>query len=144
MAAYYDRHKAGDALFFHEFAVRWPGAAAQCVHWTFEHTLTVLFNLAPPANRRPKQQHWDGIASRCEPGLLAYISSYLGIVEPQMRWTEHLHKLIQVLGFQDPKACFASGQFQDTFRRVWSYFSPNVRALTCTKDFGRPYSSAAV
>ena len=102
MAAYYDRHKAGNALFFHELAVRWPGAAAQCVHWTFEQTLTVLFNLAPPANRKPRQQHWDGIASRCEPGLLACISSYLGIVEPQMRWTEHLHKLVQILGFADP------------------------------------------
>ena len=43
-----------------------------------------------------------------------------------MRWTEHLHKLIQVLGFRDPKACFASGQFQDTFRRIWSYFSSVV------------------
>ena len=51
MAAYYDRSRGGNALRFHELAANWPAAAARCVHWTFEHTLTALFNVAPPANR---------------------------------------------------------------------------------------------
>ena len=95
MAQYYERNKAGNSLRFHELAATWPGAAAQCVHWTFQHTLTALFNAAPPANVKPLRQHIDGIPARCEPGLLAYLAGYSGIVEPQMRLTEHLHMLLQ-------------------------------------------------
>ena len=32
MAQYYDRHRTGNTLFFHELATRWPGAAARGVH----------------------------------------------------------------------------------------------------------------
>ena len=55
----------------------------------------MLFNASPPANRKLFLQHIDGIAARCEPGLLAHLAAYLGIVEPQMRLTEHLHMLLQ-------------------------------------------------
>ena len=47
--------------------------------------------------------HFDGTAARCEPGLISDVRSYLGIVEPQMRMTEHMHMLIQVLGFENPR-----------------------------------------
>ena len=50
MAQYYEDAKKGDRLYFHELAVRWPAAAAKCVHWTFQHTMQILFNVAPPAN----------------------------------------------------------------------------------------------
>ena len=123
MARYYNRHRAGNALFFHELATTCPGAAAQCVHWTFRRTLTELFNVAEPANHKPKRQHVDGIPARCEPGLLGYVAGYLGIVEPQMRLTEHLHMLVQVLGFTSPQHLFAAGAFQDIFRRTWAYFA---------------------
>jgi len=123
MADYYDRGRAGNSLRFHELAVSWPGAAAQCVRWTFQHTLTMLFNAAPHANRKPFQQHIDGIAARCEPGLVGHLMAYLGIVEPQMRLTEHIHMLLQVLGFTNPRQLFPSGNFRDLFRRVWSYFA---------------------
>ena len=56
----------------------------------------MLSNAALPANVKPLRQHIDGIPARCEPGLLAYPSGYLGIAEPQMRLTEHLHMLLQV------------------------------------------------
>ena len=123
MAGYYNRHRANNALYFHELSATWPGAAAQCVHWTFRRTLTALFNVAEPANLKPQRQHVDGIPARCEPGLLGYVAGYLGIVEPQMRLTEHLHMLVQILGFTSPRQLFANGTFQDTFRRVWSYFA---------------------
>ena len=123
MARYYNRHRAGNALFFHELATTWPGAAAQCVHWTFRRALTALFNVAEPANHKPERRHVDGIPARCEPGLLGYVAGYLGIVEPQMRLTEHLHMLVQVLGFTSPRHLFAAGAFQDTFRRAWAYFA---------------------
>ena len=72
---------------------------------------------------------WTGVgvlrarSARCEPGLLAYIAGYLGIVEPQMRMTEHLHMMIQILGLSHPRQFFRSGHFVDLFRRVWSYFA---------------------
>ena len=71
MAQYYNRNRAGNPLRFHELAVAWPAAAAQCVHWTFEHTLTALFNVDRPANRKKTRQHIDGVPAKCEPGLLA-------------------------------------------------------------------------
>ena len=66
------------------------------------------------------RQHIDGIPAKCEPGLLAYVAAYLGIVEPQMRLTQHLHMLMQIFGSTYPRQLFASGQFKDTIRRVWS------------------------
>jgi len=123
MTAYYNRVKQGNALRLHELATRWPAAAARCVHWTFQHTLQVLFNAAPPANAKPRMQHVDTIPACCEPGLLSYVAGYLGIVEPQMRLTEHLHMLIQILGFSHPKTYFKSDTFKDLFRRIWTYFA---------------------
>lgn len=121
MRAYYARAKAENPLRFHEFAVAHPAAAALCVHMTFRSTIELLFNCAPPANVKPESQHADGFPCRCEPGILNYIAGYLGIVEPQMRWTEHLHMLIQLLGFSHPRDFFQGGQFIETFRAVWSF-----------------------
>ena len=104
-----------------KFAVQFPQVSARCVHWTFDQCLQILFNTAPSATLNPRKQHTDGVSSRCEPGLLGYIQSYLGIVEPQMRKTEHIHKLIQVLGFSHPRQFFKNGNFVDLFRRLWSY-----------------------
>lgn len=38
-----------------------------------------------------------------------------------MRKTEHIHKLIQVLGFSHPHQFYKNGNFVDLFRRLWSY-----------------------
>ena len=108
---------------FHELAAQFPDAAARAVHDTFYHTLTILFNAAPPANVDPKAQHVDTIPCKLTPGILGYIAGYLGIVEPQMRLTEHLHMLVQSLGFQHPRSYFESADFCTLFRRVWSYFA---------------------
>ena len=121
MAAYYERVKKGNRHVLHEFATKYPAAAARCVHWTFDQMLQVLFNCAPAANVNAEAMHTDGIAARCEPGLANYLSSYLGIVEPQMRKTEHVHALLQVLGFRNPRQYFLSGDFVHLFRQVWSY-----------------------
>ena len=40
-----------------------------------------------------------------------------------MRLTEHLHMLVQILGFTSPQHLFAAGAFLDTFRRTWAYFA---------------------
>ena len=122
MAAHYEQVKKGNRHKLHEFATQYPAAAARCVHWTFENTLEILFNCSPAANVRPAEMHTDGIFSRCDPGLVGHLSSFLGIVEPQMRQTEHLHALIQVLGFSNPRQYFKkSGNFLHRFREVWSY-----------------------
>ena len=109
MAAYYDRVKQGNSLRLHELAARRPDAAARCVHWTFNKVLQVLFNCAPAANVKPTQIHIDTIPARCEPGLAGYLGSYLSIVEPQQRFTEHMHACVQVHGFKDPRSFFKVG-----------------------------------
>ena len=63
----------------------------------------------------------DGFPCRCEPGLIGYVTHYFGIVEPQMRFTEHIHMLMQVLGFTHPRDFFQGRRFVETFRRVWAY-----------------------
>jgi len=126
MSEYYARAKQDNPLRFHEFAVRFPAAAAQCVHLTFRMTIELLFNCAPPANIKPKRQHADGFPCKCEPGIYNFILGYLGIVEPQMRWTEHLHMLIQLLGFTHPRDLFRGRAFADTFRAAWSFIASIV------------------
>ena len=121
MARYYDAVEKGNRYRLHTLATQRPDAAARCVHWTFERVLEVLFNCAPAANVKPREMHTDSIPARCEPGLVAYVASKLGIVEPQMRLTEHMHMLIQILGFTNPRQFFKDGAFVDQFRRIWSY-----------------------
>ena len=68
----------GNSLRFHQLAAQFPDAAARAVHDTFYHTLTILFNAAPPANVDPKAQHLDTIPCKLTPGILGYIAGYLG------------------------------------------------------------------
>ena len=126
MREYYARVTEENALRLHEFAVEHPAAAAACVHLTFKLTIELLFNCAPPANMKPNKQHADGIPSRCEPGIFGNLAGYLGIVEPQMRWTEHLHMLMQLLGFAHPNDFFQNGRFVDSLRRVWCFVASIV------------------
>ena len=121
MQAYYDRVQQNNSLRLHEFAVEHPAAAAQCVHTTFLTVITLLFSCAAPANYRPNKQFADGVPSRCEPGLLGHLAGYLGIVEPQQRYTEHIHMLVQLLGFAHPRDFFQQGSFIDMLRRVWCF-----------------------
>ena len=126
MRSYYSRVCEDNDLRLHEFAVEHPAAAAQCVHKTFQMTIEFLFNCAPSANHRPEKQRADGFPCKCEPGIFGYIAGYLGVVEPQMRWTEHIHMLVQLLGFAHPKDFFHSGDFIDTFRKVWCFVASIV------------------
>ena len=126
MEEYYARNKRSNSLRFHEFAVAYPAAAARCVRKTMKMTIELLFNCAPPANVRPKKQHADGFPCRNEPGIFNYVAGYLGIVEPQMRWTEHMHMLVQLLGFSHPRDFFQGGCFKDTFRHVWAFIASVV------------------
>ena len=105
----------------HELATQHPDAAARCVHWTFDQVLQILFSCAPAATVNSAAIHTDGIAARCEPGLANLVLSYLGIVEPQMRKAEHIHALLQVLGFSNPRQFFLGGDFLHMFKQVWSY-----------------------
>jgi hypothetical protein len=140
-AAWKERVTKGNPLRLHELAVECPDAAARCVHWTFENTIRYLFNCGPPANTKPKKQHMDTVPARCEPGTFAFISGYLGIVEPQMRFTEHLHMILQLLGFSHPREFFRSGEFVEMFRRVWQHFASFC--FTSPEAFASSFGSAA-
>jgi hypothetical protein len=52
--------------------------------------------------------------------MLAYILGYFGGVEPQMRFTEHLHMLVQVMGYSHPRDFFRGRRFVDAFRTAWA------------------------
>ena len=122
MAAYYERVKQGNPLRMHELAARWPDVAARCVHWAFDHTIQNLFRCSLAANWKPKRQHIDGIpALSGMPGLIGHPTGYLSIVEPQMRMTEHMHSLWQVLGYDHLRDFFASGKLIDRFRELFSF-----------------------
>ena len=121
MSEYYENVQKGNRYILHEYVAQHPAAAARAVHWTFDHCLRILFNTAPAATVSASEIHTDGVAARCEAGLIGHIQSYMGIVEPKMRKTEHLDKLIQVLGFTHPRDFFESGDFAHLFRQIWSF-----------------------
>lgn len=58
---------------------------------------------------------------KCEPGLFGYIFGCFGIVGPEMRFTEHIHMLIQVLGFGHPQDLFRGRRFVSMFGRLWPW-----------------------
>ena len=121
-SAYYERVKRGNASRLHELAVRWPAAAAQCVHWAFDQTIQRLCRCAPAANWKPEEQHIHTMPALCGmPGFLGDGAGYLGMVEPQMRKTEHLHSIWQVLGYEHPRDFFDLGCFAERFRELFSY-----------------------
>ena len=121
MDAYYERHKKDNPFCFHTLAVEDPAAAALCVHETFRMVIEILFNCAPPANVKPEKQHLDTFPCKCEPGIFGHVAGYFGPVEPQMRQTEHIHMLVQLLGFSHPRELFEGKNFVEMFRRVWGY-----------------------
>ena len=53
--------------------------------------------------------------------MIGFIKGYLGIVEPQMRFTEHAHMLVQLMGFSGLRDFFRGQNFADSFRRVWAF-----------------------
>ena len=55
--------------------------------------------------------------------MISFVKGYLGIVEPQMRFTEHVHMLVQLMGFSGPRDFFRGQNFADTFRRVWAFMA---------------------
>ena len=121
MREFYEDAKIGNPLIFHKLAAQDPCAAAKAVHRTFRMTLELLFNCSTPANCKKNALYADGHPCRCEPGLIGYILGYIGMVEPQMRFTEHIHMLMQVLGFSHPRDFFRGRRFVDMFRRVWAF-----------------------
>ena len=52
---------------------------------------------------------------------LAHVTGYFGVVEPQMRYTEHKHELIQVQGYSNPREFFSATGLVDQMREVFSY-----------------------
>jgi hypothetical protein len=111
---YYERVTADNVLRLHEFAVEHSAAAAACVHLTFRFTIEVLFNCASSATVKPRKQNSDGMPSRSEPGMYGYVAGYVSFVEPQMRWTEHIHMLLQLLGLSSPLDFLRDGEFVHT------------------------------
>ena len=111
-----------DDLIFHKVVAEDPAAASKAVHRTFVMTIEILFHCCSPATARKIRSCFpDGFPCKCEPGMLSFVKGYLGIVEPQMRFTEHMHMLIQVFGFSGPRDFFRGQNFADMYRRVWAF-----------------------
>ena len=121
-AQFYERAKKGSASRLHELAAQWPAAGALCVHWAFDQTIQKLCRCAPAANWKPEEQHVHTIPALCGmPGMFGYGAGYLGMVEPQMRKTEHLHSIWQVMGYDNPRAFFDVTKLAERFRELFVY-----------------------
>ena len=149
MQKYYEDVKKGNSLVLHELAAQNPMATMRCVHLTFRMTIELLFNCTAAANVKSSSQNLDLVPAHCEAGMFNYVSGYLGVVEPQMRFTEHLHLLWQLLGFSHPDDFFRGGEFSDRFRRLWAYAasicfcSQEAFAAQCGTDSGKAALSEA-
>ena len=121
MSAYFEEVKRGNALRMHEFAASHPAAVSKTVHATFQLVLEHLANCCTPASLPEGSVHFDLIPASCEEGVFSYLSSFNGVVEPQVRTTEHMHAFYSVLGYTTPEEFFRDGTFVDTFRRLWSF-----------------------
>ncbi len=66
----------------------------------------------------------DGFACDNIPRWLSYLRGFFGIVETQLRFTEYLHALLQVVGFRHLSDFFRRGQFAAEFRKTWLWASP--------------------
>ena len=100
----------------HEIAVQDPSSAARCFHYTVRLVIATLFHCTKPG--RPFA---DCLPTETEPGIFDHIAGYLGVVEPQLRKALHIHMLLQLLGFADPRDVFADGRFVERFRRMWLF-----------------------
>ena len=98
MQEFFDEIKKERPRLLHEIVAEDPVAVTRAFHMTVRLVIEELENCAPPASAKSKPQHYDGIASRCEPGIFGHVAGYLGVVEPQMRKMLHLHKLVQIHG----------------------------------------------
>ena len=113
---YFSRLLQSNPRLLHEMASQDPLAATRCFHYTVRLVIDTLFNSAAPGSCFA-----DSIPARVEPGVYGHLAGYLGVVEPQMRKSLHLHMLIQLLGFAHPDDIFKNGRLIDTFRKVWSF-----------------------
>ena len=120
MQDYMERLTGVHPRILHEIAVQDPLAATRCFHDTVRLVIRTLFHCAEPGSPFP-----DGVPSQAEPGIFGHVAGYLGVVEPQMRKAQHIHMLIQLLGFAHPNDLFADGEFVDRFRRLW-YFIASI------------------
>ena len=118
-----DKHKSA----LHDMIQQDTVAATECFHLTVRMTFSYLFGCSDAANNISHRESFplppDGFACSEIPGLASYISWYMGITEPQLRKSLHLHALLGGLGFRDLDELL-EGSLRDigeTFVRVWRY-----------------------
>ena len=88
----------------------------------------------------------DGFACKDVPGLAGFLSWYLGITEPQLRKSLHLHAVLGGLGFRDLDRLLQGSlrQIAELFVSVWKYVasvcfrSPEAYAASMPDDAGMP------
>ena len=108
-------------------------AACKCFHLTVRLTMEILFNCTRANNDLHRGEwtplHADGFPCKLTPGIASYLSWYLGITEPQLRKSLHIHAILGLLGFRSPHELFQQGNLAETFVRVWKFV-----ASTCFRS----------
>ena len=109
------------SLQIHEVVANDPVAATRCFHTLVTLVITALLNCTID----PKKLHPDGIASGDLPGVLDHLSSFCGVVEPQMRKALHLHALLSALGFSTPEdlRSMFTADFDAAVKKLWKYIA---------------------
>ena len=110
----------GDPRKLHRAVVANPLAATRTFHWAVKLVIQCLFNCADSLGFSP-----DSIPAQELPGVFGYIRAYLGVVEPQIWKSLHVHMLTQLHGFSHPEDVFGSDVLPSVIRRVW-YFVASV------------------
>jgi len=79
--------KDKDATALHDMILNDPVAASKCFHKTVQMTFEFLLNSTLPSVRGFSAQllPLDGFACQLNPGMIGYLTWFMGVCEPQMR-----------------------------------------------------------
>ncbi len=119
------RQKSATAL--HDIVQQDPVTANNCFHQTVRLTFSILLGCSDAANNSSHLDGFplpaDGVPCKTVPGLAGYLYWFLGITEPQLRKSLHLHALLVGLGFRDLDALLTGSlpPIAHLFVRVWRF-----------------------
>ncbi len=143
IAAFYD---GLPPLALHKLVANDPVAAVRCFHTLVVLVIRHLLGCADS----PATLHADGIAASEIEGFFGFVSSFAGVVEPQLRKALRLHMLVNLLGIRD----FArfkrllQEDFHATVRKLWlwiasvQHVSPEAYAHQLAGNDGRAVLSS--
>ncbi len=131
-----------DPRALHEMILDDPVAACECFHTTVRMTLQYLFNSTGHIFKDADSfaLPLDDFATQLNPGFAGYLSWHMGVTEPQLRKSLHVHALTGLLGCRDLEELLLRADLARAFVQIWQYVasvyfrSPEAFAAHCGSD----------